>query len=146
MKYFTIAELVHSDTAQAKGLLNVPDSVERAALVSLVDNVLDPLREAWGGAIRVNSGYRSQAVNKAVGGVNGSQHTKGQAADITVGSVADNRRLFQKVLDLRLDFDQMILEQGGVWVHISYKSPKLNRHMCYGVDGRWTTVKAKGDK
>ncbi len=131
MKYFTIAELVHSDTAQKRGLNNVPDSVERAALVALVDNVLDPLREAWGGPITVNSGYRSQAVNKAVGGVSASQHTKGQAADVTVGSIVDNRRLFQLALDLKLDFDQMILENGGVWVHISYKSPKLNRHMAF---------------
>lgn len=74
MKYFTIKELCASDTARRKGIENEPTSEIVRNLTALVDNILDPLREAWGKPIIVNSGYRCDALNKAVGGVPSSQH------------------------------------------------------------------------
>lgn len=122
MKYFSIEELTRSATAQAHGIDNTPTPGIRANLDALVRNVLDPLREAWGAPITVTSGYRSPQLNKAVGGATGSQHMLGEAADISVGSKADNRRLFDLVQKLELPFDQLIDEKGFQWIHISYGS------------------------
>lgn len=120
MKYFSIEELTRSAVAKAKGIVNEPPQKAVDNLIRLAEAVLDPIREAWGGPIRVNSGYRSEALNRAVGGVRRSQHTAGQAADITVGSVKDNRRLFEMIRGLDIPFDQLINEGGGRWIHISH--------------------------
>lgn len=122
MKYFTVNELCKSSTATKKGIANVPSSEERANLEALILNVLDPLREAWGKPIVVNSGFRCERLNKAVGGAAGSQHKTGEAADIeaVTRDPADNRRLFELVLKLGLPFDQMINEFEYDWVHISF--------------------------
>lgn len=122
MKYFTVNELCKSSTATKKGIVNVPSAEERANLEALIANVLDPLREAWGKPIVVNSGFRCERLNKAVGGAAGSQHKTGEAADIeaVTRDPADNRRLFELVLKLGLPFDQMINEFGYDWVHISF--------------------------
>ena len=128
MKYFTIAELTRSATAQAKGIDNAPGQGHIDNLRALVDNVLDPLREAWGKPITVNSGYRCPALNRAVGGATASQHQLGQAADITAGSAADNRRLMQLCLDMGLPFDQLIDESGFTWLHVSY-GPRQRRQV-----------------
>ena len=68
MKYFSIKELTRSTTARRLGIDNTPPASAVIALHQLVDHVLDPLREAWGGPIRVNSGYRCPQLNKAVSG------------------------------------------------------------------------------
>lgn len=122
MKYFTVNELCKSSTATKKGIANVPSAEERANLEALIANVLDPLREAWGKPIVVNSGFRCERLNKAVGGAAGSQHKTGEAADIeaVTRDPADNRMLFELVLKLGLPFDQMINEFGYDWVHISF--------------------------
>lgn len=122
MKYFTINELCKSSEATKKGIVNVPSAEERANLEALIANVLDPLREAWGKPIIVNSGFRCERLNKAVGGAAGSQHKTGEAADIeaVTRDPADNRRLFELVRKLGLPFDQMINEFGYDWVHISF--------------------------
>ena len=95
MKYFTIKELSHSDTALAKGIDNFPTAEAISNLTKLVDNVLDPLREKYGKPIRVSSGYRSAILNRSVNGATSSQHRLGEAADITVGSKEENRKLFE---------------------------------------------------
>ena len=83
MKYFTIPELSKtSDPTYKNSLVQVPLGEDRKNLVALVDRVLDPLRESWGGPICVSSGYRCPMLNRAVGGVEGSYHTRGMAADI----------------------------------------------------------------
>lgn len=122
MKYFTINELCKSSTAAKKGIANVPSAEERANLEALVANVLDPLREAWGKPIVVNSGFRCERLNNAVGGAAGSQHKTGEAADIeaVTRDPADNRRLFELIRKLGLPFDQLINEFGYNWVHISF--------------------------
>ena len=93
MKHFTIKELCRSATAQRLGIDNTPPRSAVTALHELVDHVLDPLREAWGGPIHVNSGYRCPELNKVVGGTPYSQHQRGEAADITVGTPSRNSRL-----------------------------------------------------
>lgn len=127
MKYFTIEELTRSTVAAARGIPNVPGENEREALEVLVLALLDPLREIWGKPIYVNSGYRSPALNKAVGGVANSQHMKGQAADITTGNAEGNRKLLALIRDGGFDFDQLIDEADGTWIHVSYVSPSENR-------------------
>jgi zinc D-Ala-D-Ala carboxypeptidase len=75
----------------------------------------------------VNSGYRCPVLNKAVGGVPTSQHQKGEAADLTVGSPELNQQLFDLIAKGDFDFDQLIDESNYGWVHISYSAGK-NRH------------------
>ena len=131
MKYFTLEELCRSETAAARNIDNTPDAAACQRLQTLVTQLLDPIRAAWGSPITVNSGYRSPALNSAVGGVPTSQHVKGEAADITVGSTADNKRLFDKIVELqkagRIAFDQLIDEKNYSWVHVSYKRDGNNR-------------------
>ena len=126
MTYFTIEELCASDTARRRGIDNTPDAAKRQKLQTLIEQLLDPIRAAWGAPIAVNSGYRSPALNRAVGGVSTSQHLKGEAADISVGSPADNKRLFDKILEMqaagKIAFDQLIDESGYKWIHISYRA------------------------
>jgi zinc D-Ala-D-Ala carboxypeptidase len=112
-------------------LYNTPGTLERKNLDILVNNILDPARELLGEAITVNSGYRSPAVNKAVGGAQKpiSQHTKGQAADITC---SNNAKLFNLICD-HFEFDQLIWEKGDErqpdWIHVSYKSSGNRREI-----------------
>lgn len=117
MKYFTIEELCQSETADKHKIGNHPTADVRAALVDLINNVLDPAREALGMPITVNSGFRSPILNSLVGGSKNSQHMRGEAADITC---SDNARLFAFIRD-NLEFDQLIDEHDLSWVHVSYK-------------------------
>ena len=127
-KYFTLAELTRSSTAQAMGVDNTPTPGAVENLNRLMEQTLDPLREAWGKPIYVNSGYRSAAVNKAVGGVATSHHLKGMAADITTGNSVDNRRLYQLAQDLMLPFTQLIGKQYAFgWLHISLDPQNVKR-------------------
>lgn len=130
MKYFTIAEFVKSETADRRGIDNRLPKELLPNVQALVDNVLDPLREAYGNPVRVTSGYRCPALNKAVGGSPTSDHMQARAADVTAGSRKENRRLFYLVQELGLPFDQLIWEKGNSegpdWVHVSYR-PDKNR-------------------
>lgn len=81
MKHFTIQELCKSTVAEERLIDNTPSDVITEQLTALVDNILDPLRDAYGSPIFVSSGYRSVQLNMVVGGVNSSQHRLGQAAD-----------------------------------------------------------------
>ena len=124
MKDFTIQELTKSATASRKGINNTPDESVKRNLNLLVDNILDPLREAYGAPIIVTSGYRCGRLNKAVGGAAKSQHMYGQAADIRTVSdkPSDNKKLFDLIRELKLPYDQLIDEYGYNWVHVSYSS------------------------
>jgi len=120
MKYFTIQELTKTST----GIKKEPNAEQKANLTTLVTELLDPVREQWGKPIRVNSGYRSLEVNKAVKGAASSQHMTGEAADITTGSITDNKRLFGMIKTDGYVFDQLINENGGQWLHVSYRRGK----------------------
>lgn len=121
---FSLAEMTKSETSLRKGLENTPGEVEIENLRALAVNVLQPVREAFGKGVHVNSGFRHPEVNAAVGGSKTSDHCKGQAADIEIPGVA-NADLAQWIVD-NLEFRQVILEfyTPGIpdsgWVHVSY--------------------------
>lgn len=131
MRNFTIQELTASATAEAKKIKNDPTPEAAENLKQLVDKVLDPLRDAYGKPIRVNSGYRSPALNAAVKGSKTSQHMKGQAADITAGSKQENKKLFELARELNLPYCQLIDERGFTWVHISYDKNNVKRQILH---------------
>lgn len=126
-KSFKYSEFTKSDTAKRLHLNNaITDWEVRDNIKALVENVLQPLRDAWGGPIFINSGYRSPEVNKAVGGVETSQHTKGMAADC---GCTDPYALAKLAKRMRLDYDQM-----GVYasfVHFSYRRDGKNRGQIF---------------
>ena len=133
MKYFSIKELTKSETATKKGIDNTPNAAQVKNLEALIDNLLDPIREQWGAAIYVTSGFRSVALNKAVGGVANSHHLGGYAADLTVKSQAGNKALFEMIRCSNLQWTQLISEkttsQGCGWVHISYVPSNLKNQV-----------------
>ncbi len=126
-KYFSLSELIHSDTAAVRRIDNTPSHDVVRRLNALMDDCLDPVRELWGSPIGVNSGYRSPSLNAAVGGASSSQHMKGEAADITTGNIADNLQLFERIAASAIPFDQLIDENRGRWIHISYRADGKNR-------------------
>ncbi len=93
------------------------DQIE--AMQDLLIHVLIPLREWYGKPITVNSGFRTVAHNKAVGGAKNSHHLKGEAVDITTGSKEENKKLFEYI-QKKLPYDQLIDEQLFSWLHISF--------------------------
>ena len=128
MKYFTLKELTTSQTAIARKLDNTPSKDHVKNLETLVEKVLDPLRELYGKAIRVSSGYRSPAVNKSVNGATSSQHARGEASDITVGNKEGNKKLFELIRD-NLEYDQLINEYDYSWIHVSYRKDRLRKQI-----------------
>ena len=129
MEYFSIEELCKSDTATARGIDNTPNEEVKANLEALIENVLDPLREAYGRPIYINSGYRCPELNKAVGGVSNSEHLTGCAADIDTNDKEENRKLFELAQELNLPFRQLIDEANLSWVHISYNANDIKRQV-----------------
>lgn len=145
MKYFTMNELCASATARRKGINNTPGKFEAANLTALVENVLDPLREAWGAPVIVTSGYRCRSLNAVVGGAKSSQHCTGQAADIRTVSdrPEDNRRLRDLIVMLDLPFDQLIDEFQCDWIHVSYR-PKPRKQILSAIRKNGTTIYKQG--
>lgn len=123
-KNFDWKEFEKSDTASRLHIVNVINDWEvRDNIKALVEDVLQPLRDAWGGPLFIKSGYRSKELNEAVGGVKTSQHCKGQAADV---GVTDPYALAKLIKRMRLDVDQYIVYPD--FVHISYKKDGENRN------------------
>lgn len=135
MKYFSIKELTKSETATKKGIDNTPNAEQIKNMETLINNLLDPIREQWGAVIYVTSGFRSVALNKAVGGVSNSHHLGGYAADLTVKSQAGNKALFDMIRRSKLKWTQLISEkttaQGCGWVHISYVPNNLKNQVLW---------------
>ena len=106
------------------GLDNTPPPAVITALKTLCERVLEPVRKQFGRPMAINSGYRSPAVNKAVGGAADSQHVRGEAADIEIPGLA-NGDIAIWIRD-NLAFDQLILEAyrpgqpSSGWVHVSF--------------------------
>jgi hypothetical protein len=137
--HFTIEELYASATAKAKGIDNKPNIQQLINLVYLASYVLEPLRVAMKEPIKIGSGFRSQALNKAVGGVYTSQHLKGQAADLCIdGDRKKGRKWFEYIRD-HLPFDQLIWEKnpktGSEWVHVSFVYPDFGKNRHQVIDG-----------
>lgn len=136
-KNFTLAELTTTGT----GLPNSPDERQIVNLKRLCETILEPLREATGKPIQINSGFRSPAVNRKIKGSVTSQHMAGEAADLVIPgmSVLD---VVKKITELNLPFHQLINEfsQGGItWVHVSVApqgiKPKKEILNAFGVPG-----------
>lgn len=115
-KNFTLEELTRTSKAPSQS----PNAQSVVNLVFLCANVLQPIRDLHGAPIRVNSGFRSTLVNQAVGGNPTSQHLTGQAADITTGNKTSNTLLYNRIKASNIPFDQLILENGGQWLHVSW--------------------------
>lgn len=123
---FSLQELIHSDTAVKMGIKNIPNNVQKAALKLLAEKVLQPIRDHFKKPVKIHSGLRVSALNKAVGGSSTSSHCLGQAADIEIDGVS-NRELATWIKD-NLEYDQIILEfynpsegPNSGWVHVSYR-------------------------
>lgn len=123
-KYFTLAELVRSDTAKKKGIDNTPTFEVVDHLAELTEKVLDPLRSAYGMPIRVSSGYRCPELNRAVNGAATSVHMLGYAADLQVSGSFNKFRDFvvQWFEKTGTKFDQLLQERnrktGSQWIHV----------------------------
>ena len=126
-KSFTLEELIFSQIAAREGIDNTPGPAHVRAMRELCANVLQPLRDEVGMPIVISSGYRCPRLNKSLGGSVHSQHMEGRAADLVCFSM-DTKKLFKRVLELKLPFDQLIYEGGrkSVWVHVSF-DPERDR-------------------
>ena len=137
--HFTIEEMYASQTAKRFGIDNKPNVQHMINLVYLCAYVLEPLRLAMNEPIKIGSGYRCRKLNKAVGGVDNSQHTKGQAADLCIdGDLKKGRKWFEYIRD-HLPFDQLIWEKntktGSCWVHVSFIYPDFGKNRRQVIDG-----------
>lgn len=115
-KYFTLDEMTHSNTAVRRGIPNVPNA-DQVKYLKMLMEYLDPIREAFGQAIGVTSGFRSKELNRAIGGAKNSQHLAGQAADIVTSGAKTLRDLFDLIRE-RGGFHQLIWEK-STWIHVS---------------------------
>jgi uncharacterized protein YcbK (DUF882 family) len=113
---FSLQELTVSETAVRKGLDNTPNATEVANLVRVAE-LLEKVRTLLGKPIILNSGFRSKAVNDAVGSRDTSQHRIGCAADIRVPGMTP-REVVEACIAANIPFDQ-IIEEFGSWTHIS---------------------------
>lgn len=129
-KHISYKEATHSDTATRRGIKNVPNEVELKAMKALASKIFEPLRTHFNEPIKVNSFYRSSALNKQIGGSETSQHCKGEAIDIDAMNGVTNKQLYDYIKN-NLEFDQLIWEFGTDktpdWVHVSYTTTKINR-------------------
>ena len=128
-EHFTLGELTKTS---AKGLDNTPPHAAVLNLKNLCENWLEPLRQAQGPII-INSGYRSEAVNRAIGGVKGSNHLTGCAVDIHVSGIEQAIRYAAILLDIsderKENFDELLIERspkGTYWIHFAVR-PSGNR-------------------
>lgn len=127
MTHFTFDELIRSNKATNLGINNRPDKPTTDHLIEMVDNLLDPARESYGRPLIVTSGYRSEELNKVVGGVKNSAHLIGYAVDL-VSHYSTVEELFEWFKDYLINnnikFDQLILEKSRTtqWVHLGYKN------------------------
>lgn len=118
-RHFSWLELTRSNTANKLGVDNTPSPAHRANLRRLVEQ-LDRIRDAHGAPVRITSGYRSPALNDAVGGMPDSQHTTGEAVDIKADGLS-SAELARLIVRLGIPFDQLIWypPDNGGQVHIS---------------------------
>ena len=135
-KNLSLSECTKSNTANRLGINNTPDDewiVEN--LKGIAEEVFQPIRNALKCPIYVSSGYRSEELNRAIGGSIRSQHVQGRALDLdaAVFGGCTNGEIFQYILN-NLTFDQLIWEFGDQdnpdWVHVSYVRDGVNRGRC----------------
>jgi hypothetical protein len=132
-EHLSLAEVTRSETAKRKGISNMPTDAHLENFKLLAEKVFEPIRKHFGKPIHISSGYRSAALNKAVGGALSSQHCSGEAIDIDMdgnGNGITNKMVFDYIKE-NLEFDQLIWEFGTDanpdWVHVSYESTGKQR-------------------
>lgn len=125
--YVSLAEVTRSDMAKRKGIDNSPTAEHLENLKVICEEVFDKVREHFGVPIFISSGYRSAALNKAIGGSATSDHNNGRALDLDQdghGNGVTNADVFKFIKD-NLEFDQLIWEFGTDknpdWVHVGYR-------------------------
>ncbi len=130
-KHISYKEAIKSNTALRRGIDNKPGDYELTNMVGIAENIFEPLRKWVGGPIKINSMYRCEELNRAIGGSSRSQHCQGRAIDLddTFGHKT-NAEMFEYIRQ-NLNFDQLIWEFGDdynpAWVHVSYVSSDQNR-------------------
>ena len=130
-KHISFKEGIKSNTATRLGINNTPDDYQVSNMVNIAINLFEPLREFVGGPIKINSFFRCEDLNRAIGGSSRSQHCEGRAIDLddTFGHKT-NAEMFHYIKN-NLDFDQLIWEFGDDnnpdWVHVSFISFDENR-------------------
>jgi hypothetical protein len=138
-KHLSRAEFERSDAAIKHGINNSMNSGQLAKAMALAINCFEPIREHLGKPIRVNSGYRSPAVNKRIGGALTSQHSLGEAIDLDL----HDRDLFEWIID-NVVFDQLIAEfpsQGKAsWFHISYREGRNRKQVLVAIKKARKTI------
>lgn len=119
-RHFMLSEFTRSGTASQRGLDNTPTASAKASLARLASEVLDPLRDAIGQPLRVSSGYRSAEVNRAVGGVPGSKHQQGRAADVYAEGIPA-AELMRLAVELDLPFDVAMIYEAKGHLHLDQR-------------------------
>ena len=133
-EHITLREATKSNTALRLNINNIPNDYQTGNMVAIAVNLFEPLRKWVGGPIRINSFFRSDKLNEAIGGSNRSQHCQGRAMDIDDNfGHKTNAEMFEYIRK-NLNYDQMIWEFGNDanpdWVHVSYISKDQNRGRC----------------
>ena len=131
-KHISEKEATKSITALRLGIANTPNGTALANMKILAEKIFEPLRKFVGGPIKINSMFRSEALNKQIGGSSRSQHCQGNAMDIDdIYGYKTNKEMFDYIKE-NLDFDQLIYEFGNEenpdWVHVSYVDKEKNRN------------------
>lgn len=121
-RYFSLAEMTTTST----GLSNKPDAQQLARLTATAQ-AMDEVRKLLGHPIRVNSGFRSAAVNRAVGGSPSSAHALGYAVDFVCPKFGDPMAICRAIVASGIRFDQLILEKNR-WVHLSF-DPRMRQQV-----------------
>jgi len=133
-KHISYKEATKSNTATRLGIDNTPGDYELTNMQTVAEKIFEPLRAFVGGPIKINSFYRCEELNKAIGGSSRSQHCEGRAIDLDdTFTHATNAEMFNYIKE-HLNFDQLIWEFGTNenpdWVHVSYVSEDQNRNRC----------------
>lgn len=125
--HFKLSEMLNSGTGRSKGIANVPTPEIVANLEKLCKEALEPIRELVG-PLKINSGYRADDINKAVGGSITSAHSYGLAADLNPVK-GTWKQLMDKVIASGIKLDQIIYERAGAstWVHVGLLHPKTGK-------------------
>ena len=118
-KHISIDEAILSPTALRLGIDNTPNEDVLVNMKLVAERCFEPIRNWYGKPIKVNSFYRCEALNKAVKGSATSQHVQGKAIDISTGTKAGNKLIYDWAKE-NIIFDQLINEYDYSWVHISY--------------------------
>jgi len=129
--HISFKEAIKSNTATRLGINNTPDDYQVSNMVNIAINLFEPLRKFVGGPIKINSFFRCEDLNRAIGGSSRSQHCEGRAIDLDdIFGHKTNAEMFHYIKD-NLDFDQLIWEFGNDnnpdWVHVSFISLDENR-------------------